>query len=79
MEHEIKRFAFSRDVQITNIGAPIPAYRLVVTTMKSGTSTSYTEKPFDVEGVFRIKPEAFEGTDKADLFYWFDDAEIVKE
>ena len=76
-EDGISRFWFCRDLPYD---LRMPVYHLVDTTLKTGTSTNYIEnKHFDVEGVFRIKPEVSEGSDEVDRFYLIEDAEIVKK
>lgn len=76
----IKRFVLCRDTSVCCFGPNPTVYYLVETTLKSGTSTSYIEnKAFDVEGIFRIKPEELEGTKEIDRFYYLDDAQVIKK
>lgn len=76
----LKRFVLCRDTSVCCFGPNPTIYYLVEATMKSGTSTSYIEnKAFDVEGIFRIKPEVLEGTDEVERFYFLDDAQIIKK
>jgi len=76
----LKRFVLCRDTSVSCFGPNPTIYYLVEATMRSGTSTSYIEnRAFDVEGVFRIKPEVLEGTDDVERFYFLDDAQIIKK
>lgn len=76
----LKRFVLCRDTSVCCFGPNPTIYYLVESTLKSGTSTSYIEnKAFDVEGIFRIKPEVLEGTDEVERFYFLDDAQIIKK
>ena len=76
----MKRFVLCRDTGPCCFGPKPTIYYLVEVTLKSGTSTSYIEnKAFDVEGVFHIKPEALEGTDEVERFYFLDDAQMIKK
>lgn len=79
-ETGIKRFVLCRDTSACCFGPNPTVYYLVETTLKSGTTTNYIDnKAFDVEGVFRIKPQELEGTDEIDRFYYLDDAQVVKK
>ena len=79
-ENGLKRFVLCRDTGPCCFGPKPTIYYLVEVTLKSGTSTSYIEnKAFDVEGVFHIKPEALEGTDEVERFYFLDDAQMIKK
>lgn len=78
-EDGLKRFVLCRDTSACCFGPNPTIFYLVEVTMKSGTSTSYIDnKAFDVEGIFRIKPEVLEGTDEVDRFYYLEDAQVVK-
>jgi hypothetical protein len=79
-EDGLKRFVLCRDTSACCFGPNPTIFYLVEVTMKSGTSTSYIDnKAFDVEGIFRIKPEVLEGTDEVDRFYYLEDAQVVKK
>lgn len=78
-EDGLKRFVLCRDTSACCFGPNPTIFYLVEVTMKSGTSTSYIDnKAFDVEGIFRIRPEVLEGTDEVDRFYYLEDAQVVK-
>lgn len=61
-ETGIEQFLLARDNQICCFGRDPKIYDLVHVRMKSGVTTRYiANRPFDVVGVFRIKPAALDG------------------
>lgn len=74
----VRRFVLCRDTSACCFGPNPTVFYLVEVTMKSGTSTKFTDKRVDIEGVFHIKPQELEGTKEIDRFYSLDDAVVIK-
>jgi hypothetical protein len=75
----IGRFILCRDTGACCFGPNPTIYYLVEVTMKPGTTTSYIEnRPFDVEGTFKIDLQAIPETGEVYKIYELRDAAIVK-
>lgn len=69
-------FVLARDNQICCFGRNPKVYDLVKVTMRKGTSTDYIQnRPFDVVGVFHIRPQVDEDTLVS--LYEMDDAIVI--
>ncbi|MCA9069699.1 MAG: hypothetical protein KDA84_12285 [Planctomycetaceae bacterium] len=72
----LRGFVLARDNQICCFGRDPKVYDLISVRMKEGTTTDYLpNRPFDVEGTFRIHPDP-----TADLLfglYQIDDAKVI--
>ena len=75
----LARFILCRDTGACCFGPNPTIYYLVEVTMKPGTTTSYIEnRPFDVEGTFKIDLQAIPETGEVYKIYELRDAAIVK-
>ncbi len=69
-------FVLARDNQICCFGRNPKVYDLVKVTMRSGTSANYIQnRPFDVVGVFHIRPNV--DGDTLVMLYEIDDAQVI--
>lgn len=70
-------FTFVRDNGVCCFGPMAKLYDKIQVRLREGTSTDFIDnKPFDVEGVFRIEPTGFR--DELLYFYHLDDAIILR-
>jgi len=77
-ETGIPAFVLARDNQICCFGRNPKIYDLVEVTLRDGVTTDYIQgRPFDVVGVFHIRPEA--DGDELWQLYQLDDAIIINE
>jgi len=75
-ETGLQGFILARDNQICCFGRDPKIYDLVRITLRKGVTTSYIQgRPFDVEGVFRIRPESEDG--ELYRLYSIDDAVVI--
>jgi hypothetical protein len=75
-EEGLEQFILARDNQICCFGKNPKIYDLVYVSMRDGVTTKYIQnRPFDVVGTFRIRPDA-EGGEWFSL-YELDDALVV--
>ena len=73
---DIRGFVLARDNQICCFGRTPKEYDLVEIFMRKGVSTHYIQsRPFDVVGVFRIKPEI----EKYSAMYEMEDAIVIEK
>jgi len=74
---ELTKFVLARDNQICCFGRNPKIYDLIEVAMRDGTMTHYIEnRPFDVVGVFRIKPTV--DSDRLLQLYFIDDAVVIE-
>lgn len=72
----IRAFGLARDNQICCFGRNPKIYDVFDVLMREGTTTNYLpNRPFDVVGVFHIRPETDEG--KLNRLYEMDDASVI--
>jgi hypothetical protein len=75
-ESDIRAFGLARDNQICCFGRTPKIYDVFDVALRDGVTTSYIpNRPFDVVGVFHIRPEAEEG--KLSRLYEMDDAIVI--
>ena len=78
-ETDIEKFLLARDNDICCFGRDPKIYDIIRVKMKEGTTTDYIpNRPFDVVGVFHIKPEPLDDESLLKL-YEIDDAMIINK
>ncbi|MFO1019641.1 MAG: DUF3299 domain-containing protein [Planctomycetales bacterium] len=76
----IDHFVFCRDTGACCFGPNPIVYYMIDVRMKPGTTTDYIEnRPFDVEGTFRIKTAVLEGTGEVYELYHLEQASVVRK
>ncbi len=74
----VHAFGLARDNQICCFGRNPKIYDVFDVVLKEGTTTNYIpNRPFDVVGVFHIRPEAEDG--KLYRLYEMDDAAVISK
>ncbi len=75
---DIPHFIFVRDNGVCCFGQQAKLYDMIHVRLREGTTTDFIQgRPFDVEGVFRIKPTVF--LDELVFFYHLENAAVVPD